>query len=66
MIITRVEKLDGETVYQVESESGNTYTVKGERLDQCNCVAGSYGRLCRHVKAVAEKLGAAKQGTEHP
>jgi len=58
MAITEIN--DGQ--YRVESNSGNTYTVKycgsgdGDpeycALWECDCPAGQYGRTCKHVKAV--------------
>ena len=50
--------------YTVKSDSGNTYTVKyagcdpdeydeNIRLWECDCPAGSFGKTCKHIKAIS-------------
>lgn len=46
----------------VQSDSGKTYRVARAVIEgqpntrgwTCNCIAGQYGRACKHVKAVIE------------
>jgi len=50
--------------FTVESDSGNTYTVRQRppeltdpdiefvRMWECNCPAGRFGRDCKHLRAV--------------
>jgi len=56
------EKRDGQ-VWMVESDSGNTYTVRYLGVDEdehelrkwsCDCPAGTHRRECKHQRAVRD------------
>ena len=63
-----VREMERGAVYEVESESGNTYTVryagsgdgdsKYVACWECSCPAGSHGRHCKHVDAVGAVVDA--------
>ena len=46
-----------ERVFKVKSSKGSEYLVilRGNKYT-CDCIAGGFGRLCKHVKAVKEKV----------
>lgn len=65
-----VREIEDGAEYQVDSDSGNTYTVRyagcgdGDpeyiALWDCDCPAGKHGRHCKHVNAVGAFIDAAK------
>jgi hypothetical protein len=47
-------------VFEVEGSKGNVYTVTiaGDQAT-CTCVAGSFGRDCKHIKQIRQREGLA-------
>jgi len=46
-------------IYQVQGSKGAVYEVtRGDGHWRCNCLAGGFGRQCKHVAEVKKKLGA--------
>ena len=54
------QETDGK--WTVISDTGNTYTVdlvgNPEDTDgyQCDCMAGQWGKVCKHIRAVMEEV----------
>ena len=46
--------------FEVKGSKGDIYLVKAEGSTfTCNCVAGGFGRVCKHIREIQEKIKSA-------